>query len=224
MSAVPPTRRRSKPKLKPRKTATSAGFLADLSLIAAPSILRTLLRRAVLGVSGISLFLIAPSTPAAQHADHVMTLPAAVNGAETPELISDQLAFRHFILAVVVPQNASDEDASRRDRVLKRVGLSSEDCSAFVRALQGLAEQLTANSEEAKRLSSQPVASSKNLDALRTQRLALLDIARFQVGTSLSASGRTKLDSYLRGHVKRRIVIYGEVPNEPLAQPSRSKR
>jgi hypothetical protein len=222
MSAATLARRPSRSRVK--KTATSARSFADLSPISTISMMGTLYRRAVLGISVVSLFLIAPSIPAAQHADHVMRLSVAVNGAETPEQISDQMAYRHLILAVALAQNASDEAISRRDRQLQRAGLSAADRAAFVRALQGLAEQLTVNSEDVKRLSSRPAGAAESLGALRTQRLALLDIARSQVATSLSESGRTRLDSYLREHVKRRIVIYGDVPNELLTQSAESTR
>jgi hypothetical protein len=184
-------------------------------------------RKAALGISVMSLFLVRPPAPAAGHAQHsqqLMTLPVAVNGAESPQLISDELAYRHFILSVAVPQNASDEHLSRQDRKLQRAGLSSTDRSAAIRALRGLAEELEANAGEVNRLSGQVAVPSEQLDALRARRLALLDVARSQVALGLSASGHSKLDAYIREHVKRRIVIYGEAPNEsavPLAVVTR---
>jgi len=54
-------------------------------------------------------------------------LSVAVNGADTPESIPDDLAYYHFIKATAMLDDAPENDRQRRDALLTRAGLSGQD-------------------------------------------------------------------------------------------------
>ncbi len=69
-------------------------------------------------------------------------LSLAVDGAKNPERVPTNLAYRHFIYVSALRVGASEREIVRRDSFLARVGLSEADRSAYVAAVQNVAEQL----------------------------------------------------------------------------------
>lgn len=158
------------------------------------------------------LLAVCASSPA-QHSGHSGTLPVAVDGSKTPGLIPDQLAYRHFLMALAEPQSANPEAIARRSALLATTGLSAGDQQALVSALNGLRERLDANY-----LATEQAATDDSLaepektaaiTTLRAQENLLLDGLASGLKTELSYDGWLRLDAYVKDHVKRRIVIYG---------------
>lgn len=81
-------------------------------------------------------------------------LDVVADGSRNPELISDERAYTHFLLATI---GTSEKDVSRREALLKRVGLAGVDREAYTAAAADLGLQLpvvTAQRAEAGRRNS----------------------------------------------------------------------
>ena len=149
----------------------------------------------------------------AAHAVPIETLPIVVDGAKNPEKIPMELAYRHLIGALAGPRAEREESAdllSRRRTHAQRMGLSGEDQAAIVAAVRGLGDEL--NSIERTRRSAVSDGLTVDLPALRAQERTLLDGARVRIGHGLTIDGAARLERYVREHVRRRITIYGDLP------------
>lgn len=136
-----------------------------------------------------------------------MVVPLVVDGAKTPQLVPDDLAYYHFILAVATPSNPSIEQVSRRTRELSHARLSQSDAAALVSALTGVSEELDRISIGRQQHNTTPERND-SLEVLKLREAQVLEAARARVQTSLTASGLARLESHIQEHVKRNIVIY----------------
>ena len=137
------------------------------------------------------------------------SLPVAVDGARTPELISDELALRHFIQAVSITTHDAESDSKRQNALLSLIGLSGEDTEQIILAVHNLDATLDALNTTR---TSYPVVTSEHaepVETIRHQERALIDAAIANVMSRLSTEGRSQLLAFVQGRVKRRIVIYG---------------
>ena len=141
------------------------------------------------------------------------TLPVAVDGARTPDRIPDDVAYWLFLTGMALPPESSADRLGAREAMLTRAGLSGEDRAAFVDGLEGLRQGL----DEVSRLRNQfgpnsqlsPDARTKYL-TLKARETELVVEARSRVERLLSSDGRTRLDAFIRTHVKTRVKIFGE--------------
>jgi len=159
------------------------------------------------------------NTAQVNHTAHDPTLPMAVDGAQTPDVIPDDLAYRHFIMAAAENQNASVEEISRRDALLSRVGLSKEDHDYFIIALTNLREQLDEIDRARTELATGSSTSESALDQLRLQQNQILDDARIRLLNSLSLEGATRLGMHIRvrcSPMSRQKLTLNKVENLPL--------
>lgn len=132
-------------------------------------------------------------------------LPLLVDGAQHPELISDEVAYRHFLSVTAVTAAASAKEMSRRDVFLGQVGLSPADHEAYVIALSGVREELTSLDQQM--LLAHGDASV--LPQLRLRRGQVLDDATARILAALSPDGQARLKQHINRHVKQHIRIYG---------------
>jgi hypothetical protein len=138
--------------------------------------------------------------------------PVLVDGATSPESISDDLAYHLFLSAIALPASASAENKRGRDGVLERIGLSREDARAFVSALANLREDLDGLSQERNRIGRSTDASMQIRtanEALKRREADIVASARARIERTVSGEGLVSLDEHIRTHVKRRIKIYG---------------
>lgn len=135
----------------------------------------------------------------ASHAGHnhgaATKLSMAVNGAVTPEAITDDLAYEHFLKAMA-PSAATNP----REEVLKAAGLLPSDRRAFWREIRSLQADLDVSKQQ--RESGQPLKITQATTA------RAIGAARARLRTALSLDGQALLEMYIRNHVKPRIVIY----------------
>jgi hypothetical protein len=127
-----------------------------------------------------------------------------VDGQLTPELVPDDLAYRHFLSVTAVGSRSSAADLRRRDAILEHLGLSGADRRAYIDATLTVSDAL-------QRLDRQMEASHQDVsavDALKEQKRQVLDDAARRVNTSLSAGGAATLRSHINERVKRHIRIY----------------
>ena len=128
----------------------------------------------------------------------------AIDGSKNPELISDHLAYRHFLEATALPVDASSSEVSRREALLKLAGLSPADRAVYVQALGDFRAELTSIITAARDSNISP----KDFQSLKLQADLVIDNTRSRLMTALSPAARTRLDEHIRTHVKRRIVVY----------------
>lgn len=82
----------------------------------------------------------APAYGQPAHSEH--RLSVVVDGARTPDLIPDDLAYRHFILSIAERRNPSQAESRRREIRLKEIRLPGPDQDLLIAAVQGLREEL----------------------------------------------------------------------------------
>ena len=146
-----------------------------------------------------------------------LTLPVAVDGAVTPERISDALAFKHFIMATIPTDVVeSAKDVQRREAILTNVGISLADRAAFVVAVKDARAALMAIQVAKQQLGATPdaAAAQESVKQLRAQENIIFDDARVALRNALSTEGSELLERYVRERVKRRITIYGVAPQD----------
>lgn len=141
------------------------------------------------------------------------SLAISIDGAKNPERISDRIAYNHFIMVTAKTANASAEQFDRRESLLRQVGLSKEDHESYVAALTNVREELDRIASERRQWPANGTASERAaLTVLKQQEYDVLEDARLRLETALSPEGKTRLQRHIRGHVKRRIVVYGTPP------------
>lgn len=142
------------------------------------------------------------------HSEH--RLSVVVDGSRTPDLIPDELAYRHFILSIAERRNPSREESRRRDIRLRDIRLSDPDQYLLIAAVQGLREELE-TIEEARKEALQDMSVTR--DATLASLKAREDKAIAAVRSSLrllSPDGQARLDEHIKTRVKKRIVILGD--------------
>ncbi|HEY3826729.1 MAG TPA: hypothetical protein VGL82_19350 [Bryobacteraceae bacterium] len=132
-------------------------------------------------------------------------LPVSVNGMNTPQLIPDDLAWRHFILSVSEHSVASSDDQQRRTSRLRLTGLSASDQNSLISALAGVREQLDAIDLTR---ASTAATNTTALAQLLAQQTSILNSARIAIRGAVSAAGMTVLNNFVNNTVKRGIIIY----------------
>lgn len=135
----------------------------------------------------------------AQH-EHPM-LPIAVDGAKTPERISDTLAYYHFLMAIAPAIGTETVDeTSRREGLLQKAGLSVADQAVFASTLGGVRADLEQLAEDRRRANE--IDKAEDAAFYQQQEKALVDGARTALDAALSSEGTARLQSYIREHVK----------------------
>jgi len=140
---------------------------------------------------------------------HSLTLSVLVDGKNNPELIPDDLAYRHFVMALSAPRIPSLDESRRRESLLQPLNFTSGDHDALIGALAGVKENLDALNKTRDTVTGRDAAASSKLLGLRDQERALLDEASNRMRSTLSPQGLIQFEAYLRDHVKKHIVIYG---------------
>lgn len=139
---------------------------------------------------------------------HIAQLPLLVDGDKNPEQIPDDLAYRHFISVTAARGNASAKDLDRRDAFLARVGLSATDRTAYLKAVNGVSDEL-ANIDLQRRSAATDGALSR-LPELKQREVRLLDTAAGRIRGTLSRDGVERVRTHISAHVKKHIKIYGQ--------------
>ena len=141
-------------------------------------------------------------------APHRMVRPTPQNllidGSKTPQLISDALAYRHFLSAVATTKDAGVTSARRTDAIIRTIGLTAADSQVFIDRLDTLRRSLDA--AQARSVANPHVPGRGSI--LRRARDAALDETAECLEGELSREGRTLLANYVRNTVKSRIRVY----------------
>lgn len=124
--------------------------------------------------------------PMASSTAHALMLTVLADGKNSPELIPDDLAYRHFVMALSAPQIPSSDESRRRESLLRPLNLTSGDHDALIGALAGVKENLDAMNKTRDTLTSRDAAAASKLLALRDQERALL--TRHQTACALRSA------------------------------------
>ncbi len=145
-----------------------------------------------------------PPPQATDHSAH-LNIPIIADGSKNPEKISDQVAYRHFILQASEPHSPNMQQMDRRFALLSRLKLSQSDQNAALSALDGVREQLDTLNFSSAVSAAEGVARDAAFNRI-------LDAALARLRASLSVDGLARIDTFVQTHVKRHIVIFGTVP------------
>jgi hypothetical protein len=159
-----------------------------------------LVRRAFLGL--LAGGVVTTSLAGAQASSPSTTLVVLVDGSKNPELISDDLALRHFLLAVAAHEQPSQAESDRQDAQLTPLGLSGPDRQELTRQLGLMTTQLEA-------LEAESDGSGASPSDVRARRNSLIAQTAASVRKALSADGWARLNSYVTQSVKKKVKIYG---------------
>jgi hypothetical protein len=130
-----------------------------------------------------------------------------IDGAKTPELVPDSLAYEHFLMATALPSGtATKDDLLRHKFLLGRAKLSEDEIARFEAATIGVHEDLV----DAALLLGQSAGASRSDTAaqFRERQSEILANARLRVVEALGQDAMDRLDAYVRTHVKSQITIY----------------
>jgi vacuolar-type H+-ATPase subunit H len=145
-------------------------------------------------------------TPGPQAAGSKVTLPLIADGQVNPELIPENVAYRHFISVTAIAQGASRDAIYKRDTILARVDLTDADRQAYLSAVREVRERLL-SAELKIRESNHDVTAS---DTARAEKGQILDDARARIDAALSKDGSERLRDHVLTRVRTQIRIYGQ--------------
>ncbi len=146
-----------------------------------------------------------------QHAGHQMELPLFVDGAKTPELIPEELAQQHFLLALSVPASPSLTEVKRQEAQLESLGLEDGEKMVLRREVQLFRqewEQLDRKWGAAMRPGAAE-AQARAAGELRMARSQLCASTMARLRSLLAQESAGRLERYVRERVRTRIKIYG---------------
>ena len=150
----------------------------------------------------------AHSTDRAGHSTSSMRV--VVDGAKTPERISDATAFRHFFTTTLISANPTDEQLKRQRLRLAPLGLEDLDTRAYLFAAQIAREALDQIATERATWTGPDTASGRAmLRRLRQQESEVFQQARLRLSTTLSSEGATRLEAHIQTRVRSKIRILG---------------
>lgn len=144
----------------------------------------------------------------ADHHDPSQPPPLLVDGRTDPSLIPDVVAYRHFVMAVSLQAEASEEDVRRRDAFLAMAALPPADRIAVILATAGVADELAIG----RQLKQSQIADVGALAAHHQRRDLLLRNAQERIQTALTPEGNERLARFIQRHMKTKIRIYGTMP------------
>lgn len=143
----------------------------------------------------------------------IASLPVVVDGARTPHLVPDWLAYYHFIMAVSVASNAPVDEVARRESLLNAIAFERSDHDRLVEALMNVREQLDQVALDRKQWASAVTTPSAvaALKGLKVREKQILDAAHSSLVSALSPDGQQRLNIHITRHVKAHIKIRGSL-------------
>jgi hypothetical protein len=133
-----------------------------------------------------------------------------VDGAQTPELVPDSLAYRHFVQAMAISFSPTSTELARQMSVFKQLALSSDDRQQFETIMNTVRYDLDDIAEER---SLPATGNAVSAGALQARERRLLDDARSQLQNTLDTDDWARVERYVLEEVKRGVKIFGAVWN-----------
>lgn len=161
-----------------------------------------------IAVTGIIGFLLMSGQHIRAQANSTKRLSVLVDGSVTPGQIPDALAYHHFLVAIATHPFPTAEEQARQTAQLAPLGLSAADQQTLITGLTSFRTELDGivNARASVGTGSGATAQLANL---RTQEDTLVTSTLASIQRSLTADGVSRLDVYIKQHVKAHIKIYG---------------
>jgi len=148
--------------------------------------------------------------------------PGTVEGAEHPEAIPDDVAFRLFIRTVATPAQPLPSELSRSRAILRMAGFEGREAEA----IRALATDYVGRSEALDRTLRAELAGGRRSDArerFRRSQAALVRAMMDSLPARLGADTAELFRRHLDEHVKKRIAVVpvGQSRQRPSAASAR---
>ena len=143
--------------------------------------------------------------------------PGTIDGAENPELIPDDAAYRLVLVAIAEREDATKAETARFRAKIASAGLNEEDTEALGLILVALQKQLDALNAQAHQILAQdalPLAGTpdyQQLVELNKKRAPVFREAMSAIPARLSLEGAAKFQAYVQNE-KRRMKYLPESP------------
>jgi hypothetical protein len=153
---------------------------------------------------------------------HGTKLRIVIDGRAHPELIRDDYAYRHLLVATAPSEAKSPQLRLLQKGIVGRMGLGAADRAAYEDALRRVRvwEEIERIRRDRQSLDLAAKQGSPTvgvtLVALMAEERELIRRAKQELHRSLSPSGLETLDKYVQNHVKRQITIVGGVLHHGL--------
>ena len=129
-----------------------------------------------------------------------------INGAITPDLIPDSVAYRMVFLSLAEPSTASTEQVDRQHIKLSHLHLNQSDEQSLVTVLVLFQDQYTTMLDTFNKTFSS--GQAPDTASLHAERDDLVQNTRNLLAAQLSSAGMLMLDTFVRG-AKRNMKISG---------------
>lgn len=147
------------------------------------------------------------STPAATHQHPAVTM---IDGATSPDLISDTAAYRIFLYAVSTPQPATDLDRNRQHGSLMQSGLAESDLQVLSVVLSEFRTQYDALVVQYNKSAAEALAKNQTTDIHSLLRGfdALVQSTRDKINARLSPKAAAQFHAFViseKKHMKTQV-------------------
>jgi hypothetical protein len=143
-----------------------------------------------------------------QHESHAK-VGILIDGAKTPDLISDQTAVKIFFLSITEPADATPEQFARLNVKISRIGLDPTDRDILIAAVQQFHQRFTALKIRSDNLARQIAAGTASrqqfVDVQKQIELGALG-AHQSLLARVSPDGATRLKNHL-AYLKTKIKV-----------------
>jgi hypothetical protein len=145
--------------------------------------------------------------------------PGTINGAETPELIPDHVAYS--LLFDLVANRQTEEEVNHIRSYMEQVGLDAADSDALMAAAQDYYDRVSLLDTQAAEINFRahpehlPLSAEEQdeLELLENQQQTVVNDVMASLTNSLSAAGAAQMRQHIDERVKRKTKIF---PNEVI--------
>jgi hypothetical protein len=139
--------------------------------------------------------------------------PGTINGAVSPELIADQVAYSLILRGIAEQEGATEEQTARARAKIQSAEVNTRDAATIFELAAQFEKQVVALDEEALAIHRKNASISENgpewqqLMQLNAERNQLINDTIALLNARLSPEGLQKLGAYVQA-AKRRMKVY----------------
>jgi hypothetical protein len=156
-----------------------------------------------------TLFLLVGGFCFAQEPVPITQIPGAIDGAKTPELIPDAIAYRLFFEAIAEPPSATTAQLRRQRMKLLQARLEEDDLNVIASVMADFHHKLEQFKADYA-FAHEPGTTgqlSVDIEAWRSRRDEIVDGAHASLRQQMTPLGLKRLDDYIQTR-KRQMVIF----------------
>jgi hypothetical protein len=153
--------------------------------------------------------------------EQIIDSPGTINGAETPSLIPDTVAYS--LLFDLIANRQTEDEVNRIRSYVEQIGLDETDGETLMAAAQEYYEQVSLLDAQASQINFRahpqhlPLSAEEQdeLRQLELQREAVVNNVIASLSNNLSAGGAAQMRQHIDGRVKRKTKIFPDVGGTP---------